>query len=556
MGQGSSQWPLHTTSSFGDQLSSTCTRLMHRWPVCTANRRQPGASRLQSSTPPPMLHRRASSSVVDARSWTAARLLPLATLLILTCFLTGTSADADLFGHLTFGRDIVRVHAVHASDPYSFTSDRPWVNHEWLAEVIMWIGYAIGGGIGLIILKLSLACAAGALLLDAWRRYELGPIERDMLLFATAFGAWPSLVTVRPQMFSLFLLAALLNVLGRFCDGQIKVLLWLPVIFAVWVNIHGGWLVGAGVLVLFTACSLFDSTFDPSQRRRLIAASLAAGLATLCNPYGPNMLTFLFETVRPDRSDIVEWLPVTQLPAIALTLWLVPTAVALTAVWRHRRVLPVSSIAIVVMLGIASFRVARIVSLYAVAVGFLLAPYARSHAIVRTQPLPRTIREWRAAAIVYLSIVSLSVTLLGRRVTMDGDWLPEPEAAAYVSTHHLHGKMFTWFNYGQYAIWHFWPAIRVSMDGRRETVFTEELRAAHRRIYDNAPEAVDEISRLNPDYVWLPVDLPVVKRLEAAGWLPLFRGPRSTILGHAGATATAAAAAPIPNPQPRPFPGP
>jgi hypothetical protein len=136
-------------------------------------------------------------------------------------------------------------------------------------------------------------------------------------------------------------------------------------------------------------------------------------------------------------------------------------------------------------------------------------------------------REWRAAAMVYLSIVSVSVLLLGRRVTMDGSWLPEPEAAAYVSAHHLQGNMFTWFNYGQYAIWHFWPAIRVSMDGRRETVFTDELRAAHGRVYDNAPEAIDEIARLHPDYVWLPVELD--DRGRAAGW-SLHHGPRSTIL--------------------------
>jgi hypothetical protein len=503
-----------------------------------------------------MLHAVPISPAADARNRTAARLLPLVTLLVLTCFLAGTSADADLWGHLTFGRDIVRAHAVHASDPYSFTSDRPWVNHEWLAEVIMWICYATGGGAGLIILKLSLAWSAGALLLDAWRRHQLRPIQRDLLLFATAFSAWPSLVTVRPQMFSLVLLAALLNVLGRVRDGQIGVLPWLPVIFAMWVNTHGGWLVGAGVLALFAACSLFDSTLVPSHRRYLIAACVAAGLATLCNPYGPRMLAFLFETVRPNRADIVEWLPVTRLPAIAMVLWLVPTAVALAAVWRHRGVLPVSSLAIVVMLGIASFRVARIVSLYAVVVGFLLAPSAASNAVMLAQPLRRTMGEWRAAAIVYLSIVSVSVLLLGRRVTMDGSWLPEPEAAAYVSAHHLQGNMFTWFNYGQYAIWHFWPAIRVSMDGRRETVFTEELRAAHGRVYDNAPEAIDEIARLHPDYVWLPVELPVITRLEAAGWSPLFRGPRSTILGRAGATTAAAAAAPIAIRQPRAFPGP
>jgi hypothetical protein len=503
-----------------------------------------------------MLDRPATSPVTDARNRTAARLLSLVTLCVLTGFIAVTGADADLFGHLTFGRDIVRVHAVHASDPYSFTSDRPWVNHEWLAEAIMWICYATGGGVGLIVLKLSLAWGAGALLLEAWRRYQLTHVQQDVLLFATAFGAWPSLVTVRPQMFSVFFLAAILAVLGRFRRGQIRALAWLPVIFAVWVNLHGGWVVGAGVLALFAACSLFDPRCVPSHRRLLFAACAAAGLATACNPYGARMLAFLVETVRPDRADITEWQPLTRLPAIALILWLVPTTVALTAVWRHRGRLPLSSIAIAVMLGIASFRVARIVSLYAVAVGFLLAPYAWSNAIVLTQPVRRTIREWRAAAVVYFLIVSGSVALFGRRVAMDGSWLPEPEAAAYVSTNHLRGNMLTWFNYGQYAIWHFWPAIRVSMDGRRETVFTEELREAHRRIYDNAPDAVDEVGRLDPDYVWLPVDLPVIVRLEAAGWVPLFRGSRSTILGRAGATTAAATTPPIPIPQARAFPGP
>jgi len=503
-----------------------------------------------------MLHGLAMSSEAGAKGRTGARLLPLATLLVLTCFLAGTSADADLWGHLTFGRDIVRTHAVGATDPYSFTSDRPWVNHEWLAEAIMWIFYAAGGGAGLIVLKLSLAWAAGALMLDAWRRHQLTPIRRDMLLLPTTLGVWPSLATVRPQMFSLFFFAALLNVLGRVRDGQIRALPLLPLIFAVWVNVHGGWLVGAGVLALFTACAVFDSTLLPSHRRLLLAASFASGLATLCNPYGVRMLAFLFETVAPDRGDIIEWLPVTKLPAIALALWLVPTTVALTVMWRRRGALPISSIAIVGMLAITSFRVVRVVSFYAVAVGFLLAPYAWSNTITLTQPVGRAVREWRAAAIVYVSIVGLSVALFGRRVLMDGSWLPEPQAAVFVTTHHLHGNMFMWFDYGEYAIWHFWPAIRVSIDGRRETVFTDRLRAAHRRVYDNTPEALDDIRRLNPDYVWLPVDLPVIKRLEAAGWSPMFRGPRSTILGHPGATTIAEATMVIPMARPRAFPGP
>ena len=57
----------------------------------------------------------------------------------------GTPADADLWGHLTFGRDIVASgHAVQV-DRYSFTSDVPWVNHEWLAEVVFFEAYRLAG---------------------------------------------------------------------------------------------------------------------------------------------------------------------------------------------------------------------------------------------------------------------------------------------------------------------------------------------------------------------------------------------------------------------------
>jgi len=41
-----------------------------------------------------------------------------------------TPADPDLWGHVRFGQDLLRSGRLSAVDPYSFTSDRPWVNHE------------------------------------------------------------------------------------------------------------------------------------------------------------------------------------------------------------------------------------------------------------------------------------------------------------------------------------------------------------------------------------------------------------------------------------------
>jgi hypothetical protein len=143
----------------------------------------------------------------------------------------------------------------------------------------------------------------------------------------------------------------------------------------------------------------------------------------------------------------------------------------------------------------------------------------------------------------------------GRHITMGAEYLPEPEASAYVLQHRLTGKMFTWFDYGEYAIWHFWPAIHVSMDGRRETVYSQRIRDVHFEIYRNAPGAIDALRGLQADYAWLPVDAPVVPTLEANGWRAGFKGPRSVILCR-NSVPPVQAAVDSPSREPRRFPGP
>ena len=481
----------------------------------------------------------ASSPQVSRTHRPPSRLLSFLALLVVLSFLAPTGADADLWGQLRYGQDIVQQAGVHATDPYSFTSDRPWVNHEWLSVAIFWAAYAVGGASGLVTLKLLLACAIAAAVLAAWRHHNLPPIWRDGLLFTTALGIWPLFSTIRPQVFSMALMAALLLILERLREGHHKPLLLLPPLFIVWVNLHGGWIVGAGVLSLFVLCSFFDAGLTRRSRYLLMGASVASAVGTLVNPYGLLMLTFLFETVRVERADIVEWHSVTQLPAVALVLWSVPTVIALAAVWRGGRNIHVFKLLVTVMLGIGAFLVARLGGFYALAVGMFLAPYLKS-----PHGNPDVVRPrrpiWYSATVCAVMIL-LVVALFGRRITMHSPWLPEPDAAEFIKAHALSGRMLTWFNYGQYAIWHFSPDIRVSMDGRREAIYSEEMRALHWRIYRNEPSALSDVEHLNPDYIWLPAGFPVVDRLQTAGWRPLFAGSRSTLLGRAPVTMMAGA---------------
>src|SRR5437870_3937120 len=70
--------------------------------------------------------------------------------------------DQDLWGHLAFGRAIWSAAAVPHIDPYAYVPTRPWVNHEWLFEVIAYLTLAGAGGVGLLALK-ALAGSMAAL---------------------------------------------------------------------------------------------------------------------------------------------------------------------------------------------------------------------------------------------------------------------------------------------------------------------------------------------------------------------------------------------------------
>src|SRR5690349_978476 len=65
--------------------------------------------------------------------------------LVLAPGLVVTRADPDLWGHVRFGLDILARPGLSSVDPYSFTQDIPWVNHEWLSELFMGAAYAAGG---------------------------------------------------------------------------------------------------------------------------------------------------------------------------------------------------------------------------------------------------------------------------------------------------------------------------------------------------------------------------------------------------------------------------
>lgn len=438
-----------------------------------------------------------------------------------------TSADTDLWGHVRFGQDIIDSGGLPVVDDYSFTTDQRWINHEWLAEVAMGLAYTAGGPLGLVVLKLLLA--VGALLLVGVPLRQRIPSEwlrAALFAFTILAGVAPLTGAMRPQVFSLVCFSALLVVL-TFAKAGPRRLWWLPPLFALWVNLHGGWIVGLGVLAVWSAARFLD-TPEPRWQRRLVWVWMLSAAATLINPYGWRLWLFVATTVGVDRDDIVEWHALSQLPVLFIP-WTLSTVMALWAIWRARRV-DAGRLAVCVLLGIMSFLVARLIGFYALAVVVLLASLVRAGPMasgLRAAPMPRA-----AAALVGGVVIALAVTVqrpalacLQPSLTLGLD----PVAMAHLRTNDLRGRLLVWFNWGEYAIWHLSPDLRVSIDGRRETVYSQPIIDAHIGFYRNSPAAQGYLESLAPDYVWLPIGLPVSAQMVAWGWEPLIETSRSVV---------------------------
>jgi len=350
-----------------------------------------------------------------------------------------------------------------------------------------------------------------------------------MLVAASALGIYLRVHPVRPQMFSILMFAWLLTLLTRADERRsLRPLVWIPVVMVVWVNLHGGWVVGIG---FFAVWSVVRAMTDMQHRGALAGALGAALLATLLNPFGPAMWYFLAETVRLERPMIADWQPLYTLPAHLWIFWLTGAAVLAISVRSSTRdAWP--RLALVAALGILAIRVSRLDAFFALAGVFLAAAV-----LPKAEPAPAASLMARRspvfAVLLALCAIPVGFIVAGRVATVPvpGYLVPDANVAAYVREAKLSGYVLTWFDWGQYSIWHFGPDLKVSMDGRRETVYSTHVVDAHFDFYFGTADEWRYADVIKADYLWIPKHLPVVRQLQLQGWHRLCEGDSSILLG-------------------------
>ena len=219
--------------------------------------------------------------------------------------------DPDFFWHITTGQLIAETGTVPSTDPFSFTwFERPWTPHEWLSELLIyWLVTGLGR-IGALFVFGLFPAAIFAVLAQALTRHGGARVLSLALPFALGAFVLIGYVTLRPQAISWLLLSLLAwFLLAALPDRPARFLLLIP-FFVLWANLHGVYVIGLGVVGVYTFFTLIGRTPMSPARGWVLATLVGAVGASMLTPAGPIGILYPLRYVEGGDwglANIAEW---------------------------------------------------------------------------------------------------------------------------------------------------------------------------------------------------------------------------------------------------------
>ena len=228
------------------------------------------------------------------------------------------NVDPDLWWHIKTGELILSTHKWATTDPYSYTSfGAPWMSCEWLGDVLFAAVYRVGGLRGLEALLIVLASTV-MLALYGLATLRSGNSKAGFVAAAALLALANLSFSLRPQMLGYLFLILTLITLERFRQGRQRAVWLLPVLFLIWINTHGSWIIGVGVIALYIACGLVDiqmgsleaRRWTKSERLRLETVLMLCLAAIPITPYGTELAAYPFKVASAYPvaiASVLEW---------------------------------------------------------------------------------------------------------------------------------------------------------------------------------------------------------------------------------------------------------
>jgi hypothetical protein len=351
---------------------------------------------------------------------------------------------------------------------------------------------------------------------------------------------------------------------------------WLLIpMMALWANLHGGFIVGIVTIGVYTVVVAAQDLTGGKGFARVIGLVLltaAAALATFITPLGVGSWNPVIRALRNPRTHIViaDWLPlmhvlrdhwghdfgVTYVVVVGMTV-----AFGLSFAMTPRGGdLPLVAIAATMI--VATMAAVRNLPLAIIACTLPIARHSalllarrRGRRELAAQPA-RNSAEFAMQQVIAIAIAVGAAVYAGvasPRLRTDRAY---PEGAvAFMRRNNLEGNVLNDFAWGEYLIWHLGPGSKVFIDGRYDTVFSDQVIEDYIDFhFDLQRRGV--LSSYAHDFVLIP---PASKAYDlmkkAGGWRIVYRDPDAVLFARGGSRTTDPAGVPIVGrAQPRYFP--
>ena len=457
----------------------------------------------------------------EARRWTVrlAQAVVLALVLATPAFIclhTFDMSETDVWWHLRTGEWIATHHAVPHLEPFSRpAAGTPWVAYSWAFELLVFRLMEAFGHVGLALYTV------GMVLLTTLALYGLVQRERPelpaaaLLTFASMY-AMGHLYTPRPWLFTILLFICELAILMHARrTGITRHLVWMPLIFAVWANVHIQFVDGLFVLGLAVAEAVSARWWAGAQRklpaRPLIVALAASIIATFANPYGWRLYAVARDLATQsgalDKISELQALPFRD-PAAYLVLLLAIASAAVLG-WQ-RRILSFEAalLAFAALLSFRSQRDAWVLAIVAAAILATSLPRAR-----KASELPSA-SVAAAAFVIALLIVAGTFRVFGINNPNLQSRLEQQmpvRAVDYVRRQGYPGPVFNDFNWGGFLIWNL--RMPVTIDGR-QNVYGDQRMDRSVATWSGQPDWATDPDLASSGLVIGPVHTPLTQLLR------------------------------------------
>jgi hypothetical protein len=407
--------------------------------------------------------------------------------------------DAGIGWHIRTGQLIAADRAVPRVDPFSSQIRQPWFAWEWLYDVAVgkleaWCGL---NGVVWFTAVVIAAVFAGTFRLLVVRGTNLFV---GLVLILLAISASTIHFLARPHVLSwLFTLAWfwILDATERNGFAETGALgsawLWLvPVLMLVWVNVHGGFVLGLVVLAIFWLGSLWswltlkqlrieealEKVRAGKRTRDLTLVGLASLAASFVNPYGWKLHTHIYSYLTNRfLMDHIDEFQSPNFHQVAEKCFLVLLLLLLAILIARGRQLRLSGAWLVLFSVYAALYASRNIPVSAILMVLIVGPLAScrktSGFAERMSVIDGELRGhvWPLVAAVATLMIAANGGRVGSSPWMDAHFDPRRmpvDAVTFLEQQEIRSPIFTPDYWGGYLIFRLYPGNKVVVDDRHD----------------------------------------------------------------------------------------